>query len=703
MSLPLLAVIGELKQTPASIVPILQTLHAENAAISSISKVDLKHLTSRSIGLLNKHEPHSLWCGVNIINVLIDNSVILTSEGSVIFLALLKVWTTPEARNETISRSIVECLDKLCRNIRGKPTLTREVLTPNLGPLFTAYLERLAETPSLIVPSLQTLIIEHPTTSRPFGNKIKAKILEIIALDLFMTFPTTLRSSMCSLLARLTVIEKDGPEKHWAQDLNRIISNIARTLSIYLSILSISEDDDNSRALKELSNLDTTEIFGLLHIDINEPMSFFSISTRVALLLELLKGYLLLRTSFAVVVPIGQIISILDVAFAINTKFVQFKRELRDETAKKYIQITLIRIHQSALDVLTALPDHFSLSLVPHMANVLASLELLIFLQKNRIDSEKVLANEQFMCDIVACTSSYLALTSYIKDFSQVSRIVDLALFLVEPRVVATAKADVSSNSVPRHSKSARKNAKKNGPVVLADLLSHEHLFRKRVPDATRLIVLEFFTNIIRKSPVAPTQYNKIIKFIVIEAVQLKGKSKYGTIPKEVKDVLVAALLHPGSNSASIYSIASSIASSPLLSLVQNPRFPPLPIMVRNNAQDVEEEESEEEYEQPVAKKQKLVNSVTNFEVTEPVVVAQTFDTPDHLLFKEVKVETVKTEVKKEVEEKIEERTEAIEATESVEKPFVVQMEEVLDDESDGGSEIEIPELDMGSNSENEV
>lgn len=703
MSVPLMAVIAELKLTPVSVIPVLQTLHAESAAISTISKVDLKHLTSRSIGLLKKHDPHSIWCGVNIISVLIDNTVVLTSEGSVIFLSLLKVWTLAEGKIEAISRSIVECLNKLCKNIRGKPTLTREVLTPNLGPLITAYFDRIGECPSLIVPSLQTLILEHPTTSRPFGNKIKAKILEFIARELFMTYPEQLRFSMCSLLATLTVIEKDGPEKFWAQDVNRILSNISRALSVYSSFLSVSEDDETTRVLKELSELDSTEIFPSLHIDINEPTSILSISTRVALLFEILKGYLFLRTSFAVAVPLGKIISALDLSFSINPKFVPFKRELRDATAREYVQISLTKTQQAALGVLSALPTHFSTSLVPHLANVFASLELLIFLQKNRIDAEKVLANEEFSCAIIAATSHYLSLTAYLKDFSQINRIVDLALFLVEPRAAPASKQDAKANP-SSHSKSAKKNAKKNGPVVLADLLSHEHLFRKNVPSATRDVVLQFFSTVIRKAPVAPTQYNKLIKFIVTEAVSLRGKSKYATIPNDIKDVLVSALLHPGANSASIYSLASSLVSSPLLSFVQNPRFPPLPITVKNVAQDLNEEETEDDFDEPITKRQKLVSSVTKFDDAQPVVQpAEMTQAPEHMIFKETKVEKVVTEEAKGIVK--EEKTQTVETTEIIDEP--VQLPEATvadeDDESDGGSEIEIPDLDMDSDSEAEA
>lgn len=697
MSLPLTAAVAELKLTPASIITLLQTLHSQVSAIGSLSKVDLKHLTSRTIGLLKKHDLYSVWCGTNIISVLIDSSVVVAAEGSVFFAVLLKVWTSPEGRNKNVMRSIVECLNKLCLNIRGKPTLTREVLTPNLKPLLSAYLEKLEEYPDLIVPSLQTLVLEHPTTSRPFGNSIKAKLLCLLSKDLFMSYPSQLRSEVCSLLATLTAIEKEGPEKFWAQDVARIIANLARTLNVYSSFLSIADDDETARVLKLLADLDSNEIFPPLHIDTNQPSTILLISTRLSLLVELIKGYLFLCTTFAVNVPLGQIMAILDTAFSINTRFVSFRRELRDPVAKEYVSISLTKTHRAILGIMAQLPANFSSAVIPHMVNVFANLELLVFLQQNRIDRSKVLANEQFSCQIVACTSRYLALTAYVKDFSQLSRIVDLAILLVEPRTASVPKKEIKTEASNIHSKSARKNANKGGPVVLADLLSHEHLFTKNVPSSTKDTVLEFFSSVIRKSQIAPTQYNRLIKFAVTETVQLMSKSKFAAVPNNVKDVLVAALLHPGANAASIYSIASSIASSLLLSLVQNPRFPPLPTLVKKEVEELDSEDTSE----PIQKKQKFISVATRFDPEplkiEPVeVFAAAVETSDCMNFKDAKSQEKDGEV-----EKVETDIENGEIGNIVPKLVVeksLKMDIGIDDQlSDSGSEIEIPELEMDS------
>ena len=66
--------------------------------------------------------------------------------------------------------------------IRGKPTLTREILTPKLNSIIGYYFQYLHFAPLLILNSLQTLLKFHPTTFRPFGNKLKTKLINLIVM-----------------------------------------------------------------------------------------------------------------------------------------------------------------------------------------------------------------------------------------------------------------------------------------------------------------------------------------------------------------------------------------------------------------------------------------------------------------------------------------------------------------------------------------
>ena len=711
MSSPLLAVIAELKQTPDSAVPVLRTLHEESAAIASLSKVDLRHLTSRTIALIHKHERHAIWCGSSIAHVLVECPAVLTSEAGALFAALLKAWDRV-GRNTTVARAVAECLNRLCDKIRGKPTLTREVLTPHLGALLAAYCLRMEEFPDVLVPALQTLVREHPTTSRPYANKIRARLLAFVAESRFVTCPEAVRAAVCALLATLALVEKDGPEKMWAQDVARILATTARTLAVYASFLAVGEDEDATRVLRDLAALDPADIFPPLSIDINSPASILALLTRVDLLLQLLRGYLFLRTSYTVAVPLGQVLGLLDACFAINTRYVPFRREVRDAAARHYVSLALARTHEAALGVLGALPAYFSSALVPHLSRVLVAVELLVFLDHNRIDAERTFAHEVLACAIVRTASCYLALTAFVGDFSSLSRVVDLAMFLVEPRARPASQHKAQSPAcAPAHSRAARKSAKKGGSAAIADLLSHENLFRRNVPAETRRVVLDFFATVIPRCLIFPTQYNKLVKFVVCDAVQWTHRAKFAAVPSAVRNVLEAVLMHPGASAASIYAIAASLAVSPVLSVVQNPRFPPLPVVPRAVSDDTDLESDDDA--EPPAKKQRveLPTPVPVTSVAVGLVEQQVQETPEHMIFREKRDPEFEKETEKEIDvpaavpsEKPAEVAEIAKVAEGeiAEEVPSLNTKPVLYGESDDGSEIEIPELDMESDSDNE-
>ncbi|OBA21414.1 hypothetical protein METBIDRAFT_19087, partial [Metschnikowia bicuspidata var. bicuspidata NRRL YB-4993] len=483
MSLPLAVVIDQLKSTPASVIPILSALDKAKSTFASVSKVDLKHLTSRTLNLCRSNDPYSVWCGINIIYVLADSSEIVSAEGSAFFGQLLKVLGSQHAQNKAVLESAIECLARLCDSIRGKPTLTREILTPNLSSVFTVLLDKLALSPYLVLGSLKKLIQEHPTTSRPFANKLKTHILTFVMEAQFLSYPQKLRATACQTLACLPVIEKDAPEQHWLRDVHALISELTSTVEIYASFLNVQDDQEASTLLKSLGSTDHESLFPLLSIDINEPSSIFAISQRVGVLFELLQGYLLSGTKFPVVVPIGRVLSVVDLVCSLNTRFVSFKREIRDADVKQYVDISLTQCHFSALGLLQQLPATFCALLVPHMLAVLATLELLVFLQNKRLDHARILANEPMICEVIQCTSSFLGLTSFFADHSLISRILEAAVFLVQPRAGGQQLAgDGGKVKLSNQSKSARKKTKRNAAVPLSDLISHEHLFRQTVP-----------------------------------------------------------------------------------------------------------------------------------------------------------------------------------------------------------------------------
>ena len=76
------------------------------------------------------------------------------------------------------------------------------------------YFQYLHFAPLLILNSLQTLLKFHPTTFRPFGNKLKTKLINLIdggdggGGEEFINYPQDLQLSIYNTLAMLPIIEK---------------------------------------------------------------------------------------------------------------------------------------------------------------------------------------------------------------------------------------------------------------------------------------------------------------------------------------------------------------------------------------------------------------------------------------------------------------------------------------------------------------
>lgn len=709
MSLPISLILKDLEHVPKSIIPILLSLNRESARLNQISKVDLKHLTSRTLNLCKANQSYQAWCGVNVIYVLIDNSEILSSYGSLFFTQLLKILLGGKS-DRKVFKSTVECLNKLCSKIRGKPTLTREVLTPNLANLMSLYLDNLLDEPSLMSTSLQILVLNHPTTSRPFANKIKTKLLTIIAADTFLSYPDTVKETVASALATLPIVEKDDPDQFWQKDVQRILCNIGGTVKIFESFLDLKEDEDTSKLISKFSGADD-EIFDLLHIDVNHPESLLKISSRIELLLILLQAYATTATQYSVSAPIGQIVGITELICSVNTKFVAFKREIRDNEIKEMIKLTLLKSQHASVKLLKTLPVKYAGLLLPHLSNVLSFLELIIFLNGKRLDHAKILSEEEFICDILQCVSKFVSLVNHYQDHSLFIRFIELAVFLIEPRNDLTnAKPKENDINQSKHSKTARKRAKKNSSTSFADILSHEHLFHEAVPQSTRKVVFAFFTTVIPRVSIAPTQYNKLIKLVMVEAVKLKDHSISDTLPEELKRILISIILTPAPESASILPIASALMwDSELLSVFNNPRFPQLPEISKNVELTAEEEDIEEEVlsevipleshddleEEPQTKKRKLEDH------RESAPKEETNSQDDF----NVRAQNIFS--KDSARESFETATipGATSDEGNVEKVVIDQavatVEEMSDEEN--GSEIEIPDLDLDEDSEDSM
>lgn len=615
MSLPIPLIIKELND-PTSIIPILESIQQQLLNLDKINKTDLKHLVSRTNNLAQSHDQYKKWCGINVIHLLGNNFEVLAQNGQAFFSILLKVLETANPSTDVkIINSTIECLNNLCNNIRGKPALTREILTPKLPSIITLYMNSIEMSPVLVINSLVHIIVNHPTTFRPFGNKLQAKLIEFLSHENFAsTFPDHLKDCIYKAFTILPIIEKIDPEIAWQNKLNQVIIEIIDLVSVFKQLLDIdTQDSELINTLEKFTKPDNFQpIFPLLQIDISEPETIYQISNRIEVLLGLVGGLFMNETKNCVQVPMGRLMTVFEIIFSINPKFFPFKRDIRDDLVKDVVNAIIIKNQYNCLKVLSQLPFKFQGSLLLHLNNIISSMETMIPLTNRSIDYKVIVEQEIFFCQLLDTASNLLNLTSFYSDASLLIRFIDAALALVEPRSVSLSSAEPAKSN----GKKSKKDKKNSASVPLSDLLSHAHLFQQTIPLNCIKSVRSFILTVLKRSNLPSTQHYKIMRYIIVEAVKSKQYSNDKLVPKELKDLLLSSVIYPGLENTSILPIISSImGDDPLLSVFNNPRFPPLPKMINSSYESMEADDEDGDEDEDEEKEKDMLNN--NVETTE--------------------------------------------------------------------------------------
>lgn len=612
-------IIKELEGVPDSCVSLLESLNKQSLFFDEVSKLNIQHLISRTFKLVRHHDTYRKWFGINLIKVLASNYVILANEGKALIKELAKIlenflpsWPL------NILNSAIDCVEYIFERIRGKPTLTREIVTPNLPSVISSLMDKMIYNPIIIIPSLTSLMKKHPTTFRPFGNKLRSRLMELLSKDDFNSFPENLKTCICTAIASLPVIEKNEPEGKWFLDTAYLVSEIAEVLMLYDQFLNFSQDSNLSDSLRRLNAMrqNTDQVpfeFSGLKIDLGNPATLYKISDRLEILLSLLKHFLTTETPFSVKVPLGKIISLCENICSVNPRFTTFRKEVFSDELRNAISGSIVRNQKNVLKLLIGITYYYQGFILPHRRSIIAFIESLLPLKKNKkMNYRDVLLNESLMCLILESVSGIIGLTSEFSSDEDISRFIELAILLIEPR---DSMLNNQSNSLSVNANGGKKQKsfrKKNNSSVLSDLLSHQQLFSENVPSSTTSVVRKFFKIIIARVEINLTQKHKIAKYLMAEAVLSSNKHKDKRIDRELEELLVAACLYPGKESTSLTPIvANIIRHNNCLSLLMNPRLPPLPQVVKgqirseaidyedNNSNMSDDENVEEHVEEP--------------------------------------------------------------------------------------------------------
>lgn len=586
---------------------LLLKLLSNSSIINTASSVEQQTLLTRVTTLLRSNHNITRWKATKLFTICLLHPILLLSSNTGNALAaLVKIleskcfifdFQNPGQKEITTLKSTVDCIGFVLDEIRGKPTLTREVLTPKLPAIITSLIDVTIFIPENTIPILSKLLITNTITFRPFGTRLE-KVLKNILNDgeNSSKLDNSLRSVLLKSLALVSfILSREKQAELWRDNVHYLILEIKSVISIYEACLELADDDEynnNFQCLpklpEDISNLKM--IFGSLSIDINEsPIEIFKASRRVTILCEYLLSYIELTAPTAVTIPFGHYVKIGELLSGLNTNFTPVKKDIRDPATREMIEQSVLECKMAGIYILRTLVTKFKGELYPHMYNIMSILDAAIPVHtvksKIKVDEKSVIQNETIINFILETAAEYLELTERFNDMTVLGRLIEAALILKESREPIITNETLSQNNdkLNNSNNSRKRNNKNKSNISLSDILSHRELFINKIPEVTSGVLRKFFNTLLTKCELSPGKLSTVLRFVIIDSISNIDVIQNGSSDEKRKfiELLENALLFPGKsmNSISIIPMVANMigTNNAVYSLLTNPRFPLLP------------------------------------------------------------------------------------------------------------------------------
>lgn len=728
---------------------VLGSLYSCPSTVTKASKSEINHLTSRILNLLNSNDDYKKWVGTHLIQVLGSNPIILTNDGQAFIVALLKIIndlnTIPiNLKNASLS------LDVIIKNIRGKPVLTREILTPNLPSIISSLIDKMDKDLVSILPILRNLILKNTTTFKPFLNKFESKLITLLNNENFSSFNVELKKEICSNFAYVNLIssnsnqqqQKNGqvqslPDDQWRIKIFQILSELSSVIKIYNNLIELNDEKELIEILNKMSSKYSDSknfIFGYLKIDLINPISILSISKRIDILVQLLIAFITSPTPFPVRIPLSLIIQTSNVLTSLSLNYIPFKKELNNnETLKNIITNDISKSQLTGINLIHEISINFKKLILPNLKSILSSFEVIIPIEKKNKNSKVIKINEEFCLSIenvlltlIKTTTELLSLSNGLNDYDLINKLIDVSiLFLQEKKPLdgLLDKQEIKQNLNNTNNKNNKKNKKKNkDSTPLADILSHSELFELNPSNSTVLIIYSFFEIILKKiSKISINSRLKIVKYLISQAV--RQNSNQIKINSKLTTLLEIIVLYPGEGEVHSFLpiIKTLLPNNEKLSLLTNPRLPPLDTKYNPKKEIIEEEEEEEDEEDDELPEPEQIPEPEKFleefkpeskPVTKQETIFKTDEEVKTLQFAKKEAGEAKAEKAEAEEAETKElkkvRTHEDESEEDtpskrikiVQEPIKPQEVKVTVDEESSDGEFEIPDIEIDSDDE---
>ncbi|RPA98916.1 hypothetical protein L873DRAFT_1686207 [Choiromyces venosus 120613-1] len=474
--------------------PVLETcaLLPSSSQYKSEGSALLHRFKTRVSSLLQSKTPSEKWTGLAFAKAAMESSFeCLASNGEVWVRLIVPILNKPEPP-PTINYAIATLTRVFTVLTVDKPTLIRQIVSPNLPPTIGHILNILApvnsstsdatlseDTLATGLEALNDLLCHNPVTFRPFIQRTQEIVLSLLSsqrgfnkvgrltCNLFVSLHlsnTASRGGAGGIITNGGGGSAPGNKatavaEGWTRTVQTIISETDELFNI---ILRCTNEEQHTGMSRQKNS--TAEVSGVSNIGLSEWKGILEGFQRAEMLLRLLSRFLCQPTSSQVVIPLGQFLGLVGRLTSLTHRSAENNSAI-ERAERDTVTVALPGLLCCALDLLSS---------------AIERLERLFAPLVNLVTEQLVSAFSGFSAYADVRTATYTLLTILLKLFGpaldrQIVSSLNTIIYSLNTDLVLDAQlSNNTRNSTPgqKPGKSGNKNAGKQQEVHADSLLS---------------------------------------------------------------------------------------------------------------------------------------------------------------------------------------------------------------------------------------
>ena len=587
---------------------ILATLRSPVYINEQLLKSELSFLVTKILKLIRSGNDFDLWKGCHTSVVICAyNPLVLSTHGGQLLAAIysrLEQKTgfyssvISSSHGKQLFNTLISSVAIIIDLMKNKPTLSREALVPKLKAIIPTLITLSQYEPELVLPVLQRILKRNTTTFKPFTNKFRTVLINLIISD-YASLGTKTQRLVCENFAYLHLLKiqvsdtsddetqahhKIYADSNWRTGLMSILSQFKPIIQLCGEILDFEQDNELYKLIKSLPVIDESnnkeEFLPSLKLDFNAPLTLWEIPQRLSLLADMLVAFISLPTPFPIRVPLGGINSLCEVLLGVSNKYLPLKKELRhDNELNGVINTILPQIQFQGIRLWEIMVSKYGKCGLSFFEGILSSIELFIPLKKksnNEIDFNVVGSLKFEFATVFRLVNMILShLGHQLNIISVISQLIEVALFLSHDKTLIDSLFKNRKSIMKQQTKTKQSKRSKSAEGAFSDIYTHPELFVCKNSMNWFNEINDFFITALNNWILPSTPHIQILKYSITQSLRLK--ERFGYIPESFVNLLRCEVLHPGSERVSILPIAISLLKNindDMFELLCHPKVP---------------------------------------------------------------------------------------------------------------------------------